>query len=104
MARGLSWGPPQKCPKVASLLYGKLEFVDLKNLEEPPQCDFELRNPSLGNFQSYNFAPARPQVWSKLVDLKNFEKFGVSLWISKTSRNLKSAPQKLDFKVPKPRV
>ena len=35
------------------------------------------------------------------MDLKNFEKFGVSLWISKTSRNLKSAPQKLDFKVPK---
>ena len=31
-------------------------------------------NPSLGNFQSYNFAPARPQVWSKFVDLKNFEK------------------------------
>ena len=27
--------PPQKCPKVASLLYGKLEFVDLQNLEEP---------------------------------------------------------------------
>ena len=35
------------------------------------------------------------------MDLKHFEKFGVSLWISKTSRNLKSAPQKLDFKVPK---
>ena len=35
------------------------------------------------------------------MDLKNFEKFGVSLCISKTSRNLKSAPQKLDFKVPK---
>ena len=42
MARGLSWGPLQKCPKVASLLYGKLEFVDLKNLEEPQDCEFEL--------------------------------------------------------------
>ena len=34
--------PPEKCPKVASLLYGKLEFVDLKNLEEPQKCDFGL--------------------------------------------------------------
>ena len=34
--------PPQKCPKVASLLYGKLEFVDLQNLEEPQKCDFGL--------------------------------------------------------------
>ena len=42
MARRLSWGRPQKCPMVASLLYGKLEFVDLKNMKKPQKCDLKV--------------------------------------------------------------
>ena len=70
MARG------QKCPKVASLLYGKLEFADLKNLEEPQKCDFWTLK---SEFLSWGPPQKCPKVASLLygkfefVDLKNLE-------------------------------
>ena len=75
MARGLSWAPFQKCPKGASLLYGKLEFVISKT----------WRNLKIASLN------CETRVWTtfNLIILDQLDlKFGVSLWISKTSRSL----------------